>query len=492
MSTKFYTIGGHTISYGGFLLREAGAGALTITKTVTGSGFDPAKAFELTVTFDKPVTYNGTTSTTHTFNLASGQSVTITGIPEATAYSVEEAPLSPADIASGYSFEGITDGSGTIPNGQVHAIAINGYGGLSAKTLRLLYPDGVTPIFTKGTGTQMSSSPNVWDLHYDNPDWSELLRNHEILKVLGAGDTSGVTNMHHMFYHCLRLNEVHLFNTSGVTNMKDMFAWCRSLTTVPLFDTSACTDMSGMFSFCTSLASVPLFDTSNVTDMRGMFADCYPLTSVPLFDTSNVTDMGEMFARCTSLPTVPSFDTSNVTDMSLMFFFCRSLTSVPWFDTSNVTDMGGMFDYCDLLTAVPLFDTSNVTDMGEMFDGCASLISVPLFNTGNVTNMRKMFFGCTGLTAVPLFNTHACEDMCKMFILCSNLTAIPLFDTSACEDMDGMFASCTNVGGGALALYQQASEQAVPPVYHSEVFRDCGIDTTTGAAELAQIPSDWK
>lgn len=395
MSAKAFTIGGHTISYGGFLLREAGAGALTITKTVTGTGFDPAKTFELTVTFNKPVTYNGTTSTVHTFNLASGQSVTITDIPETTAYSVEEAPLSPSDIASGYSFEGIMDGSGTIPNGNVHAIAINGYGGLPAKTLRLLYPDGVTPTFAKGTGTQMSSSPNVWDLHYDNPDWSELLRNHEILKVLGAGDTSGVTNMHYMFHNCPRLNEVHLFNTSGVTDMVCMFGGCRSLTTVPLFDTSACTNMFGMFSFCTSLASVPLFDTSKVTDMREMFIIC-DLTSVPLFDTS----------ACTN--------------MYMMFYGCRNLITVP------------------------LFDTSKVTDMGEMFDGCYSLTSVPLFDTSKVTVMA------------------------------------------------GMFASCTNVGSGALALYQQASSQAVPPVYHSMAFRDCGINTTTGAAELAQIPSDWK
>jgi hypothetical protein len=41
-------------------------------------------------------------------------------------------------------------------------------------------------------------------------------------------------------------------------------------------------------------------------------------------------------------------------------------------------------------------------------------------------------------------------------------------------------------------LYQQASTQTNPPTNHDATFRSCGRDTTTGAAELAQIPSDWK
>jgi len=48
------------------------------------------------------------------------------------------------------------------------------------------------------------------------------------------------------------------------------------------------------------------------------------------------------------------------------------------------------------------------------------------------------------------------------------------------------------VESGALALYQQASTQATPPAYHHYTFYRCGRDTTTGAAELAQIPSSWK
>mgnify|MGYP003288183421 CR=1 FL=1 len=196
---------------------------------------------------------------------------------------------------------------------------------LPSYTIRLLYKDGVTPTFVKGTGVQVSESPNIWDLTYNNNDWSELLSLEEdLLEVLGA-------------------------NTSNVTNMALMFNWCRSL------------------------------------------------RSVALFDTSNVTNMGGMFAYCQD-----------------------ALTTVPIFDTSNVTNMGGMFIYCTVLTTVPLFNTSKV------------------------------------------------------------------------KHMNNMFRNCINVESGILALYQQASTQTTPPAEHSETFWDCGIDTVTGAAELAQIPSDWK
>ena len=54
------------------------------------------------------------------------------------------------------------------------------------------------------------------------------------------------------------------------------------------------------------------------------------------------------------------------------------------------------------------------------------------------------------------------------------------------------FYNCYSVQSGALALYQQASTQATPPTDHRNTFTDCGINTQTGSAELAQIPNDWK
>ena len=171
----------------------------------------------------------------------------------------------------------------------------------------------------------------------------------------------------------------------------------------------------------------------------------------------------------TNVVEVLGAETSNVTNMTWTFFDCSALTSVSLFDTSNVTSMAFMFRGCSSLTGVPLFNTSKVTDIGSMFDGgCSSLSSVPLFDTSNVTNMTFVFQNCT------------------------SLTSIPLFDTSKAINTFWMFENCYNVQSGALALYQQASTQANPPLYHMGMFGDCGINTQTGSAELAQIPSDWK
>ncbi len=180
------------------------------------------------------------------------------------------------------------------------------------------------------------------------------------------------------------------------------------------------------------------------------------------------TDLSQMFSGSNNVIEVLGANTSGVTTMERMFWYCKSLTNVALFDTSNIQYMNGMFYNCTSLTNVPLFDTSNVISMGYVFYGCTALQSVPLFDTSSVTNMSQMFYNCTSLTNVPLF------------------------DTSSVTNMSQMFRGCTNVQSGALALYQQASSQTNPPTNHSRTFYNCGKNTTTGKAELAQIPSDWK
>lgn len=146
-------------------------------------------------------------------------------------------------------------------------------------TIRLKYIDGVTPSFAKGTAVRVSWSPNVWDLTYENADWSNLLRNHNsIIEVLGA-NTRSVTNMSYMFIYCSSLPSVPLFDTGSATNMSYMFYGCTRITSVPLFDTGLVTTMGFMFYNCTSLTSVPLFNTSSVIWMTSMFDNCLAVKS---------------------------------------------------------------------------------------------------------------------------------------------------------------------------------------------------------------------
>lgn len=131
------------------------------------------------------------------------------------------------------------------------------------------------------------------------------------------------------------------------------------------------------------------------------------------------------------------------TNFDYLFFYSRNIVEVLGANTTGITSMNAMFIYCDYLTSVSLFDTSNVTSMTEMF------------------------------------------------YICSSLTVIPLFDTSNTISMLNMFRECVNVQSGALALYQQASTQQTPPNNHAMTFYNCGSNTTTGSAELAQIPTSW-
>lgn len=225
--------------------------------------------------------------------------------------------------------------------------------------------------------------------------------------------------------------------------------------------------MDALFDGCSSLTSVCMLDTSNVVSMNEMFMMCRSLSTVPLFDTSNVDSTRYMFGECRSLVEVPLFDLHNVSMMNYMFHGCSSLTSIPAFNTSNATRMRGLFMSCLSLTSVPILDTHNVTDIAQMFDGCRSLQTIPLFDTSNVTDMSYFADGCTSLMEVPILNT------------------------SKVENMSWAFRDCTNVYRGAYTLYNQASTQTTPPTGHTNTFKNCGSNTTSGSMDLMSIPESW-
>jgi len=102
-----------------------------------------------------------------------------------------------------------------------------------------------------------------------------------------------------------------------------------------------------------------------------------------------------------------------------------------------------------------------------------------------------MFALCDAITEVPLFDTTKAESAFDMFINCTALTYIPAFNMPNVTIVDRICYNCYNVQYGALALYNQFASMEEPPA-HDTPFRNCGINTVTGAAELAQIPDDWK
>lgn len=232
-------------------------------------------------------------------------------------------------------------------------------------------------------------------------------------------------------------------------------------------------------------------DLSGVTNMRRM-CNSTNLTETCWFDTSNVTDMHGIFQH-TDLRTIPSFNTHKVTDMYEMFDHCSSFEVLPWLDTSSVTTMEGMMAGTQIVS-FPAIDTHNVTNMYDMFRSCLNLRDVPMLDTSNVETMRTMFYDCASLETVPTFNTSKVKNMSGILWSCLKLRAVPLFDVSSLENISLAFADDYRVESGALALYNRAKDviPASNPSAYSDAFRGCGEWTTTGAAELAQIPESWK
>lgn len=172
---------------------------------------------------------------------------------------------------------------------------------LPPNTLRLRFRDGTTPYigeYTSATWTQVSSSPNIWDVYQGTQYWGGMVQEqHDLIEVLG-GNTTGIVDMAGLFRLSENLVSVELFDTRNVTNMTYMFSGCDSLSAIPQFPTHSVTNMERMLSGLDSLATIPTLDTANVTNMIGMFEASPGLRYIPLLDTSSVTTCHDMFAGC--------------------------------------------------------------------------------------------------------------------------------------------------------------------------------------------------
>lgn len=145
-------------------------------------------------------------------------------------------------------------------------------------------------------------------------------------------------------------------------------------------------------------------------------------------------------------------------------WYCEDTDWESKFDNEN----GWAFTEDNRTSIIATGDMSNVTSIVYMFYKCTGLTSVPDNSFDNVPNVYGMFYECTGLTSIPYnsFNNNI-------------------------SDVDYMFYGCTRVEHGALALYNKW-ENTPRIITYNHTFKDCGKDTTTGLAELEQIPYSWR
>lgn len=230
--------------------------------------------------------------------------------------------------------------------------------------------------------------------------WFGGMVNLRTIEGISNLNTSEVTDMTGMFFHCEKLAGVDVsgFETAKVTSMYRMFCNCKSLKSVDVsgFNTAKVKDMSWMFGFCEQLAAVDVsnFNTSNVTAMRCMFVECKKLRSIDVshFDTSKLKDMGSMFERCRSLTSV----------------------DVSHFNTSKVSQMKNIFSRCDALRSVDIsnFDLSSLTEEQWPFTYAGNIREL----TVGSNTLRSKELGPTGKTKFLLRGLGSAKQPCRLLV----------------------------------------------------------------------------
>ena len=129
--------------------------------------------------------------------------------------------------------------------------------------------------------------------------------------------------------------------------------------------------------------------------------------------------------------------------------------------------------------------------MYQTFKDCTALESVCDLTCPNLTSLNGTFSGCTKLNRVPVLSSTVLSITNSAFSRCTSIKTIPLFKSLVLTNVATTFNECVNVESGAKAVYDKLAGQSTPPSTHGQCFYKCGSDTTTGAAELAQIPASW-
>lgn len=308
------------------------------------------------------------------------------------------------------------------------------------------------------------------------------------------GNMPKVTSINDIFASST-IKNITIGNLPSITTANNMFKGLTKLETVVIGDISQVTSANYMFNSCNNLKSVSKLNLPNVTSTIEMFSFCKALETIQSFDLPAVTNTSRMFDYCIALKAAPEINMPLVTNASQMFIDCKSIESTPAYIMPNVTDINGMYNRCTALKSVPALDLSSVTIANNLFSDCTSLEEITLNNTGNITNFGYMFSGCTSLktvNAIDITKADSRNGCSNMFQDCTALTKIPSFIStgSIALSVYYMFKNCINVASGMLDFYNRYRRRVISNNVYA--FNNCGTNTETGLAELAQIPDNWK
>lgn len=153
----------------------------------------------------------------------------------------------------------------------------------------------------------------------------------------------------------------------------------------------------------------------------------------------------------------------------------------------STTNMGSIT--CELIAA----NTSDMTNAYGLFRNCSAITIIGKMDLSNVTNATLMCGDCTKLGFFRDMNMDSLSIADGMFLHCGILQVIPDFgQLPNITTVQSMFQGCRYVNTGILALYNILSARITTASKYRYCFRQCGDTSSSGSAELAQIPSGWK
>lgn len=132
------------------------------------------------------------------------------------------------------------------------------------------------------------------------------------------------------------------------------------------------------------------------------------------------------------------------------------------------TDLGN--DIWDCVVSNMVASWSNYTNPYHLTSAIELIAMNTTLDSSYATAMNAAFMNSSSL--IKLYPDN---------YIVSNLTTV-----------GGMFYGCTNVESGIIGTYNKFAALGAQVTNHDDCFENCGSNTVTGAAELAQIPSDWK
>ena len=366
----------------------------------------------------------------------------------------------------------------------------------NAMTLRFKFSkSGYDPVNAGvgSAGTWNHLIDDVWDWTNTNPDWHDAFKgaftaDDNEVEVIGAGDTSGVTNVNKMFAGIFSGTPTSGWSLTSTNNVVECIS----------FDLSNCTNVQSMF--CASNLRHANFDLSNISVGLSGFYAATQLTKVSSINLGHATEISNLFARCSALVTVGSLTISaNLTNCLAAFAYCSNLEYFDGFigDLSHVTFYHTTFGLCESLkrigTPINMIGCKGTTACPQLFANCSELVDVQVINfTSAITAMNSMFGGCWKMPNMPIgLDTSKISNFKSAFASMKEIETIEDINVDSATNVNGMFRNCYNVKYGILEMYNKLVARGAAITDHTNCFLDCGRDTPEGQAALAQIPTDW-